>query len=71
MIIYVKVKPNSKEQSVEENESGFIVKVKSSARDNKANAEMIKLLRKYFNAKEIRIKNGFKSHKKKIEVVMD
>ena len=71
MILHINVKPNSKEQSIEENESGLIVRVKSPATDNKANTEMIKLLKKHFNAKDIRIKNGFRSHKKKIEVVMD
>jgi uncharacterized protein (TIGR00251 family) len=68
MIINIKVKPNSKEQKIEEDESGLIVKVKSPATNNKANTEMIKLLKKHFNAKNIRIKNGFKSHKKKIEI---
>jgi uncharacterized protein (TIGR00251 family) len=68
MIIQINVKPNSKEQGIEENESGLIVKVKSPATDNKANAEMLKLLKKHFNAKEVRIKNGFKSKKKKVEI---
>lgn len=68
MIINIKVKPNSKEQSIEEGEEGFIVRVKSPAQDNKANKELIKLLKKHFNAKKVRIKSGFSSRNKKVEV---
>jgi uncharacterized protein (TIGR00251 family) len=71
MIININIKPNSNEQSIEETETGFVVRVKSPAQDNKANVEMVKLLKKHFNAKEIKIKNGFKSKKKKVEVMID
>ena len=68
MIIHIKIKPNSKEQSIEENESGLIVKLKSSPENNKANLELIKILKKYFG-KEVRIKSGFTSRKKVVEVL--
>jgi uncharacterized protein (TIGR00251 family) len=77
MKIKVKVKTNSGEQVVEKIskdlffEEGFealyFVKLKSSAEGGKANLELVKLLSKYFG-KEVKIKSGFSSRMKIVEV---
>jgi uncharacterized protein (TIGR00251 family) len=76
--IKIKVKPNSGKQSVEKispelfSEEGFeglyFVKLKSSTEEGKANLELIKILTKYFE-REVKIKSGFTSRKKIIEVL--
>ena len=78
MKIKVKVRANSEEQSVEKispklfSEEGFegmyYVKVKASPEGNKANIELLKLLRKYFD-KSVKIKSGFTSKLKIVEVI--
>jgi hypothetical protein len=68
MIINVKVKPNSGKQEVEKVEEIYVVKLKSVPEDGKANLELMKILRRYFG-KEIRIKSGFTSRKKIVEVL--
>ena len=68
MKLHIKVKPNSSEQKIEKvDEDNYIVKLKSSPVDNKANLELTKLLKKYFG-KEIKIKSGFTSRNKIIEI---
>jgi len=67
MIIKVKVKPNSSEQSIEKIGGDYLVKLKSSPEDGKANLELIKFLSKYFGS-EVRIKSGFTSRHKVVEV---
>jgi len=67
MIIRIKVKPNSSEQSVEKVEEGYVVKLKSAPEGGKANMELVKLLKKYFNL-EVKIKSGFTSKHKIVEV---
>ena len=77
MLIKVKVKPHSNEQSVEKipnelfSEAGYegfyFVKLKSAPIGGEANLEMLKLLRRYFG-KEVRIKSGFISKNKIVEV---
>jgi uncharacterized protein (TIGR00251 family) len=60
-ILKVKVKPNSKQQSIEaEPDGSFKICLKSPPVDGKANQELIKLLAKKFNLKksEITIKSG-------------
>ncbi len=69
MIIYVKVKLNSKKQKMEVVSSKeYIVSLKNLAENNKANLELLKLLGKYFN-KKIRIIKGLKNKKKIIEII--
>jgi len=64
MKIKVKVKPNSGEQNVEKIEDdNYLVKLKSVPENNKANLELVKVLKKYFG-KEVKIKSGFTSRKK-------
>ncbi|MEM4182025.1 MAG: DUF167 family protein [Candidatus Pacearchaeota archaeon] len=71
MKIFVKVKPNSKEQKIIQlGGSDFLVFLRSEAEKNKANIELVKLLSSYFNVSEkrIKIKNGLTSKNKIIEV---
>ena len=69
MIIKVKVRPNSGEQKIEKiSDSEFIVRLKMIAEDNKANIELMKLMKKYFG-KHIKIIKGLKSSMKIIEVI--
>lgn len=78
MKIRVKVKANASEQGVEKldeklfSEDGFdgmyYVKVKAGAEGNKANIELLKLLTRYFK-KEVKIKSGFTSRVKIVEVL--
>jgi len=68
MRINVKVKPSSgKQEVIEEGENKFTVFLKSAPESGKANAELVKLLHKYFKA-GVKIKSGLKSKKKIVEV---
>jgi len=78
MKIKVKVRANAGEQNVEKisselfSEEGFcglyFVKLKSSAEGGRANLELVKILSKYFG-KEVKIKSGFTSRMKIVEVL--
>ena len=77
MIIKVKVKPHAGMQSVEkitvpvfgrEEEVVYYVKLKSLADEGKANLELIKVLKDYFG-KEARIRSGFNSRLKFVEIL--
>ena len=70
MIIKVKVRPNSGEQTIEEKEGIYYVSVKESPEQNKANIELINSLAKHFNksAAEIKILRGKTSRNKIVEV---
>jgi len=67
MIISVKVKPNSGKQEVEEKNGSYIISLKSSPENNKANVELVKLLQKYFKS-PVKIKSGFTSRNKIVEI---
>ncbi|MFH1787369.1 MAG: DUF167 domain-containing protein [archaeon] len=68
MKIDIKVKPNSGKQVVEKISNGdYRVFLKSTPENNKANVELVKLLNRYFG-KEVKIKSGFSSRRKIIEV---
>ena len=68
MIIKVKVKPGSKEQKIEKiSDNDYSISLKERAEDNKANLELLKLLKRRFN-KQARIIKGFKSKNKIIEI---
>lgn len=67
----VKVKPNSKQQSIKEETNGsFTIHLKSPPVDGKANEELIKILAKKFDLpkSKIRIKSGLSSRQKLIEI---
>lgn len=68
MIIQVKVYPNSgKEEIIKENGEFYKVFLKKPAQDNKANIELLKLLKKHFK-NEVKIIKGLKSRNKIIEI---
>jgi hypothetical protein len=67
MKINIKVKPNSQEQKIEQIDGLYIVNLKSPPVENKANLELIHLLKKYFK-RDVKIISGFSSRKKIIEV---
>ncbi|GET38800.1 DUF167 domain-containing protein [Microseira wollei] len=67
----VKVKPNSKRQSIEEQPDGSLtVHLKSPPVDGKANQELIALLAERFNVSKskISIKSGLASKTKLVEI---
>jgi uncharacterized protein len=70
-ILTVKVKPNSKHQSIQEQSDGSLtVHLKSPPVDGKANQELIVLLSKKFKIpkSEIVIKSGLSSRNKLVEI---
>lgn len=74
MQITVKVKPNSKEQKIiEENDGSLTIRLKSPPVDGKANEELIKILSKKYSVPKsyIRIKSGASSRQKLIEIDAD
>ena len=70
MKIKVKVKPSASEDSVEKiSDEEYIVSLKARAEDGKGNVALVKLLKRYFKDKEVRISSGFASRKKIVEVL--
>jgi uncharacterized protein (TIGR00251 family) len=67
MIINIKVKPNSGKQEIVKTDKEYVIYLKSVPEDNNANIELIKMLKNYFK-KEVRIKSGFTSRKKVVEI---
>ncbi|MBW4446805.1 MAG: DUF167 domain-containing protein [Hassallia sp. WJT32-NPBG1] len=70
----IKVKPNSKQQKIEEQPDGsLIVHLKSPPVDGKANEELIKLLSEKFDVPKchITIKSGLSSRQKLVEIDME
>jgi hypothetical protein len=70
-VIRVKVKPNSRESTVEELEDGsFFVKLRAQPTDGKANAELIAVLAKHFNVPKaaVIIKSGAGSRIKLVSI---
>lgn len=67
------VKPNSKKQSILIRDNFLIVKLRSKPIKNKANKELISLLKRKLNlpSYQIRIKSGSKTSNKLIEVVFE
>ena len=69
MIISVKVKPGSSKQGIHKiSEKEYVVNLKKSAEEGKANLELLKILKKYFS-KEVRIKSGLTSRNKLVGVL--
>jgi len=70
----VKVKPNSKQQAIEESADGSLtVYLKSPPVDGKANKELMELLAEKFDVpkSQIRIKLGLSSRTKLVEIDTD
>lgn len=72
MKIFVKAKPNAKEEKVEKNNDiHFIVSVKEPPIQGKANAAIVKALAGYFNIapSAINLISGFSSKQKVFEIL--
>lgn len=67
MEIKVKVKPGSSKQELKKIEEGYEAHVKAPAENNKANIELIKLLKKEFGS-DVKIIRGYKSRNKVVEI---
>ena len=70
MKIKVKVIPNSLRNEIDKKEDYYLVKLKSSPENNKANIELIRILAKYFNTtyNNIKLKRGKTSRNKILEI---
>ena len=71
MILKIKVKPGSGKQEITKiSNEGYTISLKQKAEDNKANIELIKLLKKYLkvNSNNLNIIKGLRSRNKIIEV---
>ena len=70
MKVRIRVIPNSRTDEVIKEGDWFLVKVKESPKEGKANRAVIKLLARYFNAPQdaVSVSSGFKSRNKVIEV---
>ncbi len=71
MIVNIKVKPQSRKQEiVKVNCNEYIVSLKSAPEDNKANMELLKLLKKYFKVEvqDIKIIKGKASKNKLVKI---
>ena len=68
MKIKIKFHPNSSQEKIEKiSDENFEVWLKEKPIDGKANIELCKILKKYFK-KSVKIKSGFTSRNKIIEV---
>ena len=67
MKIKIRVNPKSKKSEVIKKGEQYIVNVKSPAENNKANIELLKVLKKYFG-KDVEIKSGKTSRRKIVEM---
>ncbi len=71
MKIFVKAKPNAKEELVEKiDETHFVVAVKEPPKQGKANAAIARALAEYFSVSSLKIRlvSGFSSKNKLFEV---
>lgn len=68
MKINLRVKPNSDKQKIEFKEGVYFISLKSRAENNKANIELLKLLKRNFK-KEVRIISGKTSKNKIVEIL--
>jgi uncharacterized protein (TIGR00251 family) len=68
MKIRLKAHPNSSIEKIQKNsEEDYEVWIKEKAEDNKANVKLVKLLQRFFK-KKVKIKSGFTSKKKIMEI---
>jgi len=68
MIVRIKVKPNSREQKIEQiSDNEFKIYLKERPEENKANLELLKLLKKEFK-KNVKIIKGKTSRNKVVEI---
>lgn len=74
-ILHIKVRPNAKTQNIiiEDKANCLQINLTSKPIQNKANKELLKLLRKKFklNTNQIQIISGIKSKNKLIQIIYD
>jgi len=69
MIIKVKLHPNSSQEKIKKiNDSEYEIWIREKPLKNKANAELVKMLKKHFK-KDAKIKSGFASRNKVMEII--
>lgn len=70
MKISVLVKPNARQNKVEQSETGYLIWTQAPPTENKANKAVIELLSEYFNIpkSKISIVSGLKSKRKIIDL---
>jgi len=69
MKIEIKLHPGSSQEKIEKlSNERYEVWIKEKPLEGKANEKLIKFLKKHFK-KQVKIINGFKSHKKIIELL--
>jgi len=69
MRLTIKVKPSSRKQEIIKiSDEEYKVYLKSRAEDNKANIELLKMLKKYFG-RQARIIKGARSRNKIVEII--
>ncbi|MFW6233478.1 MAG: DUF167 domain-containing protein [Nanoarchaeota archaeon] len=69
MKINIKLHPNSSQEKIKEiSKNYYEVWIKEKPINGKANNELIKFMKNYFK-KEIKIKSGFNSRKKVLEII--
>ena len=70
MILNIKVKPYSgKQEIIKISETNYQILLKSLPENKEANIELLKLLKRYFKTKEIKIISGRTSRDKRIEII--
>lgn len=72
MKIFIKAKPNSKNEGVERvDDAHFIISVKEPPMQGRANEAIIKTIAEYFNVSrsQIRLVSGFSSKEKIFEIL--
>ncbi len=69
-VVHIKVKPNSKKQAIIDNEEFLTILVRSKAMQNKANIELINLIKKKLeiSSNQVQIISGLKSSNKIIQI---
>ena len=72
-LLHVKIKPNSRKQEIIKEEEQLIIRVRSKALQNKANKELLGLLRKKLRipTNHLKILSGLKSSNKIIEIELN
>ncbi|RLG16095.1 hypothetical protein DRN69_01745 [Candidatus Pacearchaeota archaeon] len=68
MKLKIRVYPNSPDEKIEKiSDTEYKIWIKEKRENNKANISLLKLLQRFFK-KKVKIKSGFSSQKKIIEV---
>lgn len=67
MKLKIKIHPNSSREKIEETNDALEVWIREKPENNKANLALTKLLKKHFK-KDVKIKSGFASRNKIVEI---